>query len=40
MESTMLLMQTISPKNSGNFAALLGNNKSLSTTLHPKENEI
>lgn len=40
MESNMLLMQTISPKNSGNFAALLGNNKSLSSTFHPKDNDI
>jgi hypothetical protein len=36
----MLLMQTMSPKNSGNFAAPLGNNKSMSSTLHPKETDV
>jgi hypothetical protein len=36
----MLLMQTISPKNSGNFGAPLGNNKSMSSTLHPKETDV
>lgn len=35
----MLVMQTISPKNSGNFKVPLGNNKSMSSTLHPKEND-
>ena len=40
MESTLLLMQTISPKNSGNFAALLNNNKSQSSTFHPKESDM
>lgn len=36
----MLMMQTISPKNSGNFPVPLGNNKSMSSTLHPKENDV